>query len=114
MRLHKMKILRISRAGLKYEINREEYLVKTRSTVTDVMPIAEQRQPRTTQRVPSKPRKIRKKSIVVYGRIVRRPKRAVCPSQIRTIDIIGEPIICPKAVVVPRDKTGENNLKRKL
>lgn len=56
---------------------------------------------------PRPTRRHRKKVIKIRGRNLRRPKRARKASQIRTIDIIDEPITVPNAFLTPKEEEGE-------
>lgn len=122
VRLHKLKIVRLTRNLLTYEINGQKEKIVTRSKPSDIVPSANQRQPKqkktkqpmhnTAMQTKEKKsanktkKKERKKIIKVYGRSVRRPKRPLRPSQIRTIDILGDPIKVPEAVVCPKEEMG--------
>lgn len=101
-----LKIVRFTRCTLTYELNRVLATIKTQSSLSDVQPSAQTCQPKPKKKNTLR-RKHRKKTIKVYGRFVRRPKRAVRTNQIRTIDIIDEPIEIPKAVVICKQEIGK-------
>lgn len=58
-------------------------------------------------------RRSRKKSIKVRGRIVRRSKRPRKANQIRTIDIIKDPIVIPVAFLTPKEEMGKRIITSK-
>lgn len=85
VRIHKMKILRLTRNLLKYEVNGQSFTTKTATIPEDIEPRAIQSHPMPRQnKKAAMPRKNRKKSIKVYGRCVRRPKRPLRACQVRT------------------------------
>lgn len=109
VRLHKMKIHNYTRCAVTFDVNSNLHTVQRPSNfvIAAPKPVSENEKRKKTAGKRAKPKKVRKKTIKVYGRYVRRPKRRLRPSQIRTVDLVDEPIKMPIAVAI-KQENGEN------
>lgn len=107
VRLKKLHVVRgTTRKNMEIHVNGIVYCVPRPPTfvIDTVEPLP--KRPRQAAN-PRPTRRHRKKVIMIRGRNSRRPKRARKASQIRTIDIIDEPIAIPNVFLIPKEEEGE-------
>lgn len=109
VRLEKLHVVRAWKLLMEIHLNGSVYCVpRPPKFVIDTVEPPPKKPRRAAN--PRPIRRHRKKVIKIRGRNFRRPKRARKASQIRTIDIIDEPIAIPNAFLTPKEEEGEKNM----